>query len=68
MNHMHFIGEKPGKKKSLARGDARRGIDNILTDVRNFKEFISQVDKEIKQSEVDRRVFSKLVNIKRGLS
>lgn len=57
MSHTDFIGNRPGKKKSLARGNARQGVDNIHQDVMKTKEFISQADKEIK-----------LVNIQRGLS
>ncbi len=42
--------------------------DYLKPSLINLTKFISQKDREINQSEEDRRKFSKLVNIKRGLS
>lgn len=43
-------------------------FDFLRPSLENFKSFIAEESKKIKQNEKDQKKFSKLVNIKRGLS
>jgi len=55
-------------KQEKARPEVTDVWDYLKPSLMNLTKFIAQKDKEINQGEEDRRKFSKLVNIKRGLS